>query len=537
MRPTQAPVPDRAEFGRRWTRGASALLAAVTVLLTSCAGPGPTLFPAAPLERHTSADGGEERGYDLDHDGRVDYREYVGANGVVAALRYSADESAIDELEVRLADIPPSEIRDLIILLDSVPYEIVRSVWENGRLRFFHPPSRVISPFPVMTDVSFSEFFGITPCPGVEAEYFNGKVLTGGFRTYMGGGNAPWLAYVDYRLVPIAHAVAYLDSHAWYLHELGRIEESFRRTAAGPFVGYCVGTSALGAQHGRNGHHAALVRLDRFCQAIMRETRGRTRITLLSDHGHNLQISRRMPLPETLELLGYRISAKRPQNGDIVVPQFGIVTYASIHTADPASVAADVVGIEGVDFAAYCDEHDDVVVVSADGRARISRTDGRSPLRAADTRSGPTPLSDGRGGDGVSYRYVTERGDPLRLKPILAELRQRGQVSPDGFVRDAVLFAATEDHFYPDGVHRLWRAFHGLICHTPDVMVSIKDGYHSGSAAMSDIRSLAAAHGNLGRDSSYGFAMTMAGALPPVLRMEDLRATLLGMGVRFQPDP
>ncbi|MCH7873339.1 MAG: hypothetical protein IID33_16710, partial [Planctomycetes bacterium] len=358
--------------------------------------------------------------------------------------------------------------------------------------------------------------------------YYDGQRLIGGLSTYLGGGNMPWMRQVDYHMAPLAHASAYLDSHPWFLHELGQIERLFFEQNAGTFVGYCVGTSALGAQYGRNGHYTGLVTLDRFCQSVMHRTRGRARITVLSDHGHDLQQSERAMLPETLRQLGYRVTNRLEQAGDVIVPQFGVVTCAAIYTESPRRVANDVVGVEGVELAVYLDGNGEVVVLSRDGSARISR---KQPASSGSNGSGGG--STGRGGDGVRYRYSAGRGDPLGLQTILSELEASGLRDADGFVADRDLLEATLHHTYPDAVHRLWRGFHGLIEYPPNVMVSLNDGWHTGSVTISKMRKMYAVHGNLNEPSSAGFAMTTAGELPENLRMEDLRAALLERGVRF----
>ena len=120
----------------------------------------------------------------------------------------------------------------------------------------------------------------------------------------------------------------------------------------------------------------------------------------------------------------------------------------------------------------------------------------------------------------------------MLLVPILGKLKQQGQVSPEGFVADAVLLAATADHVYADAVDRLWRAFHDDFQYKPDVLLATCDGYHCGSAfqtlAVGPLRSV---HGNLRPLSSSGFAVSSAGELPPVLRMRDLSTALCKLGV------
>jgi hypothetical protein len=480
------------------------LFIAIVIVLSGCAGPAPKMMPAAPVE-FRQVEGGVERVYDANGDGKPDYAERSPEDGPVSGLRFDIDGDGQFELTVPRVT-PAADDRQLIILLDSIPFDVVYDEWKSGRLRLFHAPSRTISPYPVMTDLSFSEFFGTSPSPGVEAEFYDGKSLRGGYTSYANEVNAGnWLVHTDYHLRMLAHGLAYLKPDRWTMHELGSIQRLFYKKTRDPTLGYVVGTSALGARQGRNGHVTALTRIDRMCQQIMYQTRGKTQITLLSDHGHHMVTSRRVPLNESLETMGYHSTSRLKGMQDIIVPEFGVVSCAAIHTRQPAQVARDVTNLEGIDFAAYLDGSD-IVVVSRRGSAQIAEANGR-------------------------LRYIDQGGDPLAVTPLIAELTAKGAVDSDGFVDDRALFTATMSHLYPDGVHRLWRAFHGLIEHTPDVLVSLEDGWHCGSKFMSNLVEIRAAHGSLRYTSSCGFVMTTIGDLPPVMRMADLSGELLKLGV------
>lgn len=479
-------------------------------LLTACAGPGPRLVSIAPRETVISPDGRVEDRYD-GPTGKIDYAEERDATGRVTVLRFDTDGDGRLDLDVPRGAVGPQD-RHLIILVDSVPFEIVSQLHAQGRFRLFAPPSRTISPFPVMTDLSFAEFFGVTPCPGAESEFYDGRALEDGYGNYVHETNAPWLARTNYHLINIAHAVAYFRPDAWFDHELHYIQKYFMRGEQSPFIGYCVGSSALGAKLGRSGHVGGLLRLDRMCQQLMKDTRGKLQITLLSDHGHNLVPSRRVPLTESLERMGYRVNSRLKKPGDIVVPEFGVVTCAAIYTGEPQRVAQDVVLLEGVEQAAYLSPDDQVVVLSREGLARIARR-------------------------GETFRYLVESGDPLKMNDVWQKLVKEGRADADGFVSDAALFGATIDHEYPDAVARLWRAFHGLMVHTPDVMLTVRDGWHCGSKFMTAVFNLQAAHGNLGGPGSCGFAMTTCGPLPPVMRMNDLAQALRTQGVPLKTVP
>ncbi|NLX14863.1 MAG: hypothetical protein GXY44_14600 [Phycisphaerales bacterium] len=487
----------------------------LSLLITAvgCAGPGPKMFPAAPARVQTHDNGTLERWYDTTGDGRADYVEHLSVEGVIESLGWDTNgDGRVDDL-VMLSEIPENEIRHLVIIMDSVPYSMVEEMWHHGRLRFCYPPGRVISPFPVMTDLSISEFFGVSPCPGVESAYYDGHRLSRPYNVYLHSGNVKWGECVDYRMINLAHAFAYSKNPTrilkWLNHELGEIDKLFQAGNQKVTIGYVVGTSASGTRMGRNGLASALIQVDRMGQAILHDTRGRARITLFSDHGINLMPSRRIPLPELLAQFGYRVRLSLEGPQDVVVPEFGMVTTAAVYTQTPSSVATDLLGIEGVAATFHQDENDDVIILSRSGRARISR----SPQ--------------GR------FRYLTDWGDPLALLPIVEQLHQEGSVDSEGYIDDQTLFEATQEHLYPDCVHRLWRAFNGLIENQPQVLLSIQDGWHCGCKAMSEMVDMSSTHGNLTAMSSIGFLTTMMGRPPAFARMADLRHILDQMGIQL----
>lgn len=482
------------------------------ISLAGCAEPAPKLMPAAPIRVERGTDGGEERGYDSNRDGKADYFERLGRDGRVVLLRLDLDGDEKIDLEVDRAvhqvHSAGGRDRQLVVILDSIPFGMVRDLYEQGRFRLFYPPSRTIPPFPVMTDLALAEFFGTSPSPAVEAQFYRRSKLTDGFDTYAHERNANWLSHVDYYMPFLVHSVAYLWPYTWFDHEMGNIQRMFFKGHSELFIGYSVSPSCLGSFYGRDGHQGGLVRLDRFCQKVMQQLRGRVQITLMSDHGHKMVRSRRIPLRRVLRDMGYHVvtSLKGPQ--DVAVPEFGMVNCAAIYTHRAPSVARDLLGIEGIEQTAYLADSGEVVVGSRNGRARITS-------------------------DSAGYRYDCEFGDPLEMRPVIESLRAKGAVDAKGFVEDRALFEATVDHTYPDAIHRLWRAFHGLVENQPDVLISVKDGWHCGSSTLALFMQMAATHGNLRHDSSGGFVMSTLGTLPPVLRIAELHAEMEKLGVPF----
>lgn len=466
--------------------------------------------PVAPMQQDNHADGRVDRVYDFTGDGTGDYRETLSAEGRVVEIAFEPDagggwKQVVDRSNPSAAPADGKPRRQLLVILDSIPFEMVEESYAQGRFRLFYPPARILSPFPVMTDICLNDFFG-TPSTGVETEYYDGRQLHDGWSAYAKQANSTWLREVDSFLPYTSHADAYMDPQSWFDKEMARIYRDFLNRPSGDMTAYVVATSALGIRFSRDGHASGLVRLDRLCRMLMHATRGQIDITLMSDHGHNLITSRRINLDQDLARMGYRINNTLAGPADVIVPAFGLVNCTALYTKSPERVASDLVSLEGIELTCYPTPSGDVVVLSQSGRAVVSYRDGAS-------------------------RYTQLIGDPLKLEPIMNELAAGGHVNGDGFVNDEVLFEALVDHEYPDVLHRLHRAFNGLIQHPPNVMASLADGYCWGSPFMASFLNVAATHGNLNRRASTGFVMSTVTSLPNAVRMENLRSELSERGI------
>jgi hypothetical protein len=447
-----------------------------------------------------------KRWYDMDEDGTVDFCEMMDPDGPITVIGYDHNGDKILDETINLVDIPASERRDLILILDSVPFPLAEEAWQAGKLRYTHRPSLIIAPFPVMTDPCLTEFFQMSPGIAVESAYYDGEQLTDAYKLYSRGGVAIWHQHVDYFLRHAGHGLAYVWSYRWFDHELSRVQNLFMNSDQERVIGYFVGTSSLGASHGRKGHLDGIDRIDRYCRQIVHDTRGRARITLMSDHGHNLVGSERISLVAELKERGLNPTTRLQAPNDVVAPEFAMCTVAHLYTRQPQRVAEVVRQIKGIEVTAYPDKAGRLVVLGPDSKALIEKAKH-------------------------SFRYEPVTGDPLQLIAIIEKLRKQGQVDSEGFIDDTALYEATIDHVYPDPVYRLWRCFNGLFQYPPDVTASLADGFHFGSGFQSAVVDLQAAHGNLRPLGSGAFAATAAGRLPNNARMIDLATHLSELGV------
>ncbi|GJM24917.1 MAG: hypothetical protein DHS20C16_13320 [Phycisphaerae bacterium] len=434
--------------------------------------------------------------YDTDGDTVGDYAEITSNAGRVVELGFGLDADGASSESVSREPGATDRCRRVFIILDSIPYHLVQEAYDGGRFRHFHPPSRVIAPFPVMTDLCLNELFGISPATAVETEYFDGERLRDGWFAYAESDNSRWLSKVDVHVPFDQHGHVYMDAANWFDHELALIEDALAKGDCGETIGYVVSTSALGVGLGRDGHAAGLVTLDRFCQALMHRFRGDIEITLMSDHGHNLRVSRRLDLRGAAEALGYRVGSTLERVGDVVIPEFGLVSCAAAYTKTPARFSRDLAAIEGVELVAFRRGDGDIGVVDRDGEAVVSVL-------------GESSVPDGA----LAFRYKVLHGDPLRLA---------GVIDAEGIVADADLREALADAYYPDALYRLHRAFNGLVTHTPQVLISLEDGWFAGSPLMSQFLLAKAIHGNLNENNSFAFVMSTASSLPATMRMDEL---------------
>src|SRR4030081_2454550 len=81
-----------------------------------------------------------------------------------------------------------SRPRRLLLCLDGVPHELIEVARNRGLFETFGASTRLLSPFPTMTNVALSAMFRATPPAGYESLYFDRKAreLRGGIGKYLG---------------------------------------------------------------------------------------------------------------------------------------------------------------------------------------------------------------------------------------------------------------------------------------------------------------------------------------------------------------
>ena len=439
----------------------------------------------------------------------------------MSAPRATAEEVGVRARAHRAVAVTPRP-RRLLLCLDGVPHEVITAAKGRGMFESFGEPSRLLSPFPTMTNVALALMLRATPPAGYESLYFDhgARRLSGGVRKYIGRRTpdkmpSSYMDELDYQEPLAFEFLIYVATERVWRADLRRFRERFRASApARDFFGFLKATDGLLHKCGPRSLSVALRSLDKILREIQDACGSETEIVLFSDHGMNLEENRRVHLQEGLRQSGFEVTADlRAGRGRrrVSTPAFGLCSYAALYCGDetdPAEVAAATTTLEGVDFSVRRDaEGEGVLVEGARGRAHIRRRETAAGV--------------------ASYSYESTDGDPLGLAPFVSALAQDGLLDAQGFAPDAAWLARTAGHLYPDAPANLHGSLYApRVQHTADLLLSLHDGYYFGDAAFSRMIRLRATHGNALRSSSNAFLMSTHRTFAPHVRAADVRPLL-----------
>ena len=423
--------------------------------------------------------------------------------------------------------------RRLLLCLDGVPHELIEVARNRGLFETFGAPTRLLSPFPTMTNVALSAMFRASPPAGYESLYFdrNARELRGGIKKYLGRRTpdkipSSYMDELDYQEPLAFEFLVYVAPEKVWRADMQRFRERFLGVPqTRDYFAFLKGTDGLLHSCGPARLSIALESLDRILREIQEVCGDETEIVLFSDHGMSLHENRRADLATHLRRQGFKLQSQLTAINDrsLSIPAFGLCSYAAAYCGDEATVpeAADALSkVPGVDFSVYRDGQA-VVINGSRGSARIER-------RTTSARQG-FPTGEPATADSVSYRYLNTTGDPLELMTIVNTLRGNGKLDHEGFASDAAWFDQTHAHLYPDALRNIYTSLHAdRVKHVADVLVSLRDGYYYGWSPFGRVVRLAATHGNALRSSSNAFLMSTHRQLPDCVRADDAGGLLKG---------
>jgi Type I phosphodiesterase / nucleotide pyrophosphatase len=381
--------------------------------------------------------------------------------------------------------------RRLLLCLDGVPHKLILEAKGRGLFDRFGAPTKLLSPFPTMTNVALSAMLGASPPAGYESLYFDRSAgeLRGGIRKYLGRRTpdkipSSYMDDLDYQEPLPFEFLIYVAPEKVWRADMQRFRERFRVSPqTRDYFAFLKATDGLLHSQGPDRLGVALESLDKILREIRDYCGQETEIVMFSDHGMNLEENRRVNLRTALQRQGF----------EVVIPAFGLCSYVAIYTRDTdriPQIANATLEATGVDFAVYKDGAD-VVIKSERGTARIEKQSEK-------------------------YRYFAAKGDPL-------DLSNYG----DSFASDEEWFNRTAGHRYPDAVVNIYKSlFSTRVKHTADILVSLKDGYYFGWSPFGRFVRLHATHGNALQSSSNAFLMSTHREYPTFVRADDAKTFL-----------
>ncbi|MFP3937549.1 MAG: hypothetical protein ACLFVW_04340 [Phycisphaerae bacterium] len=439
-------------------------------------------------------DAGAVAAFDSTDDDKADFFGFADADGRIRYIGYDTTDDGTPNVRVDLDAVPLAQCRHLVIVLDGVSYDPLKDYYESGGLRMFHPPSRVIAPYPTMTDLCMIDLLDAPAAEGVEARYYgrrSGKMV-GGSMEYLSGGSKGYNRILQYRAGLLWDALGYLKPRAVFGKEMNDLKETFDAGETREIIAYFASSAGMGTRLSEQGHRECLETVERLVWQVLCETRGLAKVTLLADHGHNYTASTPIELESFLKERGWRMTDRLGDGKDVAYIRFGLETYAGFATNRPAELGGDVIECDGVTLASFA-EDDYVVVLAPDGqRARVHRRDN-------------------------SYRYEPVSGDPLKLNELLAAMEPE-----DGYHDADELLEATAEHYYPAPLQRLWRAHFAMVQNPPDVIISLAADKFSGAKYMANAIDVASTHGSLRRKNTVTFIMSTVAPLPELMRSSEV---------------
>ena len=264
-------------FCSNWDTGIAAILVPVLLVVSGCAAKlaTPNLDPLGAV---TTSEGARAWSYDLDHDGGPHCLEVdLDRDGVVDRFRFDTDRDGTLDLVTDRAGEPADSVRSLALFVDGVSIDDVEAMWAEGYFREFYPPGAMISPFPSMTYVSFSQMLGTPPPPGYEELYYEieRNALAGGVSEHLSteqdgksGESAKsetFLTAVGYKQPATYSGLVYVLPTYTMRKDLENVIQYFNSMGPGPAIAYVGTADGIAHKLGPSGTRELLIELDQIC--------------------------------------------------------------------------------------------------------------------------------------------------------------------------------------------------------------------------------------------------------------------------------
>lgn len=400
--------------------------------------------------------------------------------------------------------------RTLFLALDAVAFQVVQSYverrGEDAPFSYLKGPVPIVSSFPSSTTVAMAGMFepmGIDKPPGYEARFYDlerNKLRGGGAFSY-NKIKASWRDFFDWRVHSIARKnIGFVRPVKFGLHEIQRAIDEFFATDDPFFFAYVGGTDGAGHLKGPEAVDRVLQGLDAALRRA-RENHPPHYVVVFSDHGMGggePLVNVRKGVKRAARAAGFHVGKRVRREDDMTIVSYGLLSSFVVFTqAEEEERAARVLtSAEGVELCALRDRtrgEDAFRVVGKEGVGYFERRDRRGTLE---------------------WSYRVEGQDPLGYLDGDADLPAGffGDPSSARWLPDREWFEATVDARFPDGLHRLSRAF-DLVDNPASLVCSVDDEHMYGAALTNSLGrtfmgKLRWTHGGLQRKDSLAFLLT-----------------------------
>jgi hypothetical protein len=390
--------------------------------------------------------------------------------------------------------------RDMKALQDGVTYKDTHGFQfhRQGFHQGYFPVSRMISTFPSTSDVAWTDIFGDRPLPGYQRTYFsaaaNSEMSVNGITTSMEHEKQMhWQVENGF-----LRTLGYVYPSHTYQYEVYELVRNFLTTKSKDDNYYAYIRTPDDAQHLSRDIFAMLCALDEKLQklrALYKSREGRElEILILSDHGNNhAGVAQRVEIRTFLEKAGYRITKSIVNPKDVVLPTAGIESWVEIHNspAETETLMQLLPHLKGVDVltARFPGQTNRFMVMNSKGERAIIEW---NPAKN-------------------SFRYSTERGDPINYLPVVKTLSQKNRLDTGGFATADDWMAETLTNRYPLALERIVRGHTCVTLNPATILISLNNHYvHSGWLVKkgSELVTFGGTHGALDDLNSDGMLLS-----------------------------
>jgi hypothetical protein len=362
----------------------------------------------------------------------------------------------------------------------------------------YFPVSRMISTFPSVSDVAWTDIFGDRPLPGYQRTYFsvaaNSVIVVNGVTSTMEHERQ-----MDFQVENgFLRAEGYLSPAHILKYEIHGMIKNFWNCTSDQRDFYAYIRASDDSQHLDRDILGLLCYLDRQLETLRARYKAREgrdlEIVILSDHGHN-HAGRGIRVQDAkfMEQAGYHVGKTINGPRDVVLPVVGIESWVEIHCApeEEERLALKLCRLKGVDLvmAAIPGVTNSFLVMNTNGaRADIDWQPANHAFR---------------------YRPVT--GDPLHYQPVTDELAQGHQLDAAGFASADAWLNATMTNYYPLALERIVRGLTRQTLNPANVLLSLDNHYVNDNWATdagSRLVTCRSTHGGLDEICSDGIVLS-----------------------------